>query len=382
MKVGFITTIEVFGPNNAGSIQYSKRNLGLIKQVFGEENIYICVITRETDRAQIPSLNTTFIHTKRDNKLCMIMYALGGRLGFGKKTENKVLEFISQHDIKVVFSDRSLTGFLPKRIPSSIKQILYMMNIERDTYKLDLIRNMQNLLLVLPSMLNESCAVRNADVIINLNTRDAALLEMYYSRNADLILPITFDDYYTKIYDNSDSCSQGALRLLFVGTHHPTIEYEIAMFVDNVMPYVNAELIVVGRSFEQSAGRLNRKNVNVIGSVDDLSEYYNSAHAIISPISYGGGMKVKIAEAIMYGKPVFATNEALEGYEIDKLKNIFRCNSAKEFVEAINKYAENLPHLTFDEEIRSLFLEKYHTPKYVEVLQELFREKGIITEEI
>jgi glycosyltransferase involved in cell wall biosynthesis len=127
------------------------------------------------------------------------------------------------------------------------------------------------------------------------------------------------------------------------------------------MPYVSAEISIVGSNFEKLTERLSRSNVKVIGTVDDLSAYYHNAHAVISPILFGAGMKVKIAEALMYGKPVFATDEALEGYDVEGLENVYRCNTAQEFIDAINTYIDNPPYIAFDENIRARFLEKYHT---------------------
>lgn len=39
---------------------------------------------------------------------------------------------------------------------------------------------------------------------------------------------------------------------------------------------------------------------------------------MVMPIFSGSGMKVKTAEALMYGKFLIGTKEAFEGYEIDE----------------------------------------------------------------
>ena len=101
-----------------------------------------------------------------------------------------------------------------------------------------------------------------------------------------------------------------------------------------------------------------------------LAYYYIHSDAVVSPILAGDGMKVKTAEAIMYGKPIFATDEALEGYEVSQLKKIFRCNTSQEFITAINAYAGKPPYFPFNQEIRSLFLEKYHTSCYIKPFKE------------
>ena len=64
-------------------------------------------------------------------------------------------------------------------------------------------------------------------------------------------------------------------------------------------------------------------------------------------------MKVKIAEALMYDKPIIGTAEALEGYE--RTNSIVVCNTASEFVSAIRTLATS-PALTGS---RRLFLDRH-----------------------
>ncbi len=49
--------------------------------------------------------------------------------------------------------------------------------------------------------------------------------------------------------------------------------------------------------------------------MDKTDVYYYKHAAVILPIKYGAGMKVKTAEAMMYGRTIFASDEALEGYD-------------------------------------------------------------------
>jgi len=218
---------------------------------------------------------------------------------------------------------------------------------------------------------NERVAVRNADAIISLNRRDATLLKKYYDRSPDMVLPITFDDHFTEERLDFKFRDSRKLQLLFVGSLFPPNEHGVTWFALEVMPYVNADFTIVGRNFERLAGKLNRNNVRVIGTVDELAQYYHDADAIVSPILLGAGMKVKTAEALMYGKPMFATDEALEGYDVDDLDNVYRCNTAQQFIHAINDYADHKQWPVFDQAIRNRFLERYNTVTYVSSVREL-----------
>ena len=63
----------------------------------------------------------------------------------------------------------------------------------------------------------------------------------------------------------------------------------------------------------------------------------------------------------MYGKEIFATDEALTGYEINNVKGIYRCNSSTEFIDSIKKASLHISALKYSENIHTLFNEKYDT---------------------
>ena len=83
------------------------------------------------------------------------------------------------------------------------------------------------------------------------------------------------------------------------------------------------------------------------------------------PIFSGSGMKVKTAEALMYGKFLIGTKEAFEGYEIDEKIGIL-CNNANDFIKNINKYSQQ--NLIYNAPSRTLFIDKYSS----DATQELF----------
>lgn len=374
MRVAFITAHEILGPSNAGNIQASKRNLYLLQSIFGSKNVFVCVITRDRSFLSQTTSNMTLFFSNRnknDYTFKNIIGALCGRVHFGKKTEKLVLKHVLQLNCDMIFFDRSLMGFLPNKLPKRIKQILFLHNIEVDRLWCQF-RKVSNWFLILPVRIAESVAVKNADVIITLNNRDATALKKWYGRDSDLRLPITFHDSFafSKIGKNFVTDLTMPLQLLFVGSYFWANVIGITWFVDFVLPHVNAVLTVAGRGMDKLTQKLARNNVKVVGTVVDLSEYYYRADAVVSPILSGGGMKVKTAEALMYGKPMFATDEALEGYEVEGQKNIFRCNTPQEFISAINTY-KGIFTSRFDADIRQLFLKKYHTPVYMPVLRKL-----------
>ena len=98
--------------------------------------------------------------------------------------------------------------------------------------------------------------------------------------------------------------------------------------------------------------------MEVLGYVDDIAQLYADAACVAIPLLSGGGMKIKTAEALMFGKHIFGTDEAFVGYELEYEKVGGKCNSAQEFIEKINAFLEQDTG-GFYAYSRQIFEEKY-----------------------
>jgi glycosyltransferase involved in cell wall biosynthesis len=54
-------------------------------------------------------------------------------------------------------------------------------------------------------------------------------------------------------------------------------------------------------------------NVDIIGTVNDVATFYDQVDIVVAPIQLGGGMKVKVIEAMMHGLPVVVSEHARSG---------------------------------------------------------------------
>ena len=55
-------------------------------------------------------------------------------------------------------------------------------------------------------------------------------------------------------------------------------------------------------------------SVNKLGIIENPSSFYNSISVALSPIRFGGGLKIKVFEALSFGKPVLATQHSIDGF--------------------------------------------------------------------
>lgn len=368
MKILFIAGHEFLEKQDNGGRQCSYRNYTLLCDMFGEKSVFLCMFsnTSKSDHKK----NIHIFPTHR-SKLEQIKNTLLLQNGYDRKTKKVVLNYIKELEPDLLFFDFSITGSLIRLINAKSKTVVFLHNVEKN-YMWNKVKH-EGVFYLLPFFCyyyNEAAIVKRADKVICLNGRDSALLKQSYGRKADFLMPMTFVDQYSEEEAKRYQCEKKEdirLHLLFVGSLFAPNFDGLLWFIKNVMiklPYCH--LTVVGKDMEKKKDILSRENVTIAGTVEDLSVYYYRADAVVIPILYGDGMKIKTAEAMMYGKPIFGTNEAFEGYDIKGTKGIWECNGSEEFVSQIENYRVNYQVelcKSINRDVRRLFLEKYEMRK-------------------
>ena len=97
----------------------------------------------------------------------------------------------------------------------------------------------------------------------------------------------------------------------------------------------NLKFFIVGKNPLESVISLgkNDENIVVTGTVSDIKAYFEQSDIIVIPLFHGGGVKVKLLEALGYGKLVITTPKGIEGTVFTDKKELLVANTSKEFVE-------------------------------------------------
>lgn len=374
MKKLLFISASNFDNLNSGGGKGSLRNYKLIKKFFDIDLIYLSRDFSKIDNKIVLSSTKNKIHTAI-SELCLRSSYLS------LSSEKKILEIVKKRNYIFIFLDSSNYGRLAKKIKkinSEIKIFSFFHNIECDYVKAIIktekaVLKYLNYIKLRSSVYNEKLAIKYSDYLITLNSRDTRRLYEMYGGKSDLELPITFEDRYFKDINIKNSLNEKEY-ILFVGSLFFANYHGIKWFIENVVPFINKKLLIVGKDFETKKLELERENVEVIGSVDDLTPYYLNASCMIMPIFEGAGMKVKTAEALMYGKTIYGTTEAFEGYEIEHDKVGGLCNTKEEFIKKINSDQ----NIKFNEYSRKIFLEKYSFESSEEIFKKFLENNKII----
>lgn len=361
-KILFITVVDMYDKNGNGGVKGSQRNLKLVQECFGEHNVTLVTFPR---REYTTPPKDAMIFSRTQNNLEHLIAALFGCKVYLPWKEKEIVEYIREQGFDLLFIDSSMLGRL-SRIKGSFKKVVFFHNVEAN-YAYNKVKNegLQFLPSYWASKKNEQLAMKHADSMICLNQRDMEELAKLYKRKADFILPVTLGDQF-----DMQRCKESVIEkrhILFVGAYMPQNVVSIEWFINNVMIQLpDVVLDIVGKGFEKKKSEYEKyDNVNVIGEVDDLGAYYYTHSIVVLPIQYGAGMKIKTAEAMMYGRMIVASDEALEGYDVETTQEIMRCNMPEEYVRAIKEMINRDMEDNYAYSVRELYLNKYETQAMV-----------------
>ena len=131
-------------------------------------------------------------------------------------------------------------------------------------------------------------------------------------------------------------------RILLVGNFAYEPNIDAALYFSNyIFPLIlqhipNAKLFVVGNEPPPSILSLNlKKQTEVTGLVESLIPFYRVADVVVCPLRIGGGIKVKILEAISAGKAIVSTSVGAQGLDLSTYKAVKIANGVIPFANSV-----------------------------------------------
>jgi glycosyltransferase involved in cell wall biosynthesis len=131
------------------------------------------------------------------------------------------------------------------------------------------------------------------------------------------------------------------VSLLFIGNfvHPPNADAALRLITDifpRVQPHFpDLVLQIVGDQPTNQMLRMANDKVVVTGRVPDVTPYLDAAGVVVMPLRIGGGMRVKVLEALAAGKAVIASSLALEGLDITPGEHVMLAETEQQFADAL-----------------------------------------------
>ena len=184
----------------------------------------------------------------------------------------------------------------------------------------------------------EIALLREADVILMVSEHEKGIVTAAAPELADRIRiwghPVSPQPTTTPFRDRKD--------LLFVGgfqTSPSPNEDAVLGFLRDVLPRVRSRLdcrlhVVGFRATEALHGRAT-DGVNVVGSVEDLTNWYESSRVFVVPHLYSAGIALKLVEAMGRGLPAVVSDLIARQLGVEDGREVLVGRTPEEYAEKV-----------------------------------------------
>jgi len=193
----------------------------------------------------------------------------------------------------------------------------------------------------------ELAVYRRCDVVIAISDQDKATLLREDSNLTVEVIPLIIHAPELRSPRIGSSANGSSCSLLFVANFEHTANVDaILLFCATIFPGIkaaipHARLKLVGNGPPEAVRNLANKDVEVLGFVPDISPYYANSDISVAPLTWGGGLKGKVAEAMGYGLPVVATSIAIDGFGLHPGEDVVLGDTPAEFISGVVKLHED-----------------------------------------
>jgi glycosyltransferase involved in cell wall biosynthesis len=230
----------------------------------------------------------------------------------------------------------------------------------------------------------EKTAMNRFDQLIAISPVEEQIIKSEFCpAKPVLMLPITFEtpkrkELATPKYD-----------LLLVGSNSAANVQGVEWFLQEAFPRIiesvpNVNVLIQGNLTRNPkiqshpvVKKYGKKNIFLEGFRENLAGVYADARIVICPIRQGTGMKVKVIEALAYGKPVVGTSIAFEGIDAADGEHAMISDNPYEFASSIvDLIADPVRCARIGMNGFNLFKEKYHFQRVMTDLQQALASYG------
>ena len=179
----------------------------------------------------------------------------------------------------------------------------------------------------------EIAMLGRADAVIAIQQRERAFVERCAPGVRALLAPMPAHPR-----DDPQPGEDGTLLFIGSGTA-PNVE-GLRWFLAECWPAIrarhpNAELAVAGTVGRAFAGE-RPPGVRFLGMVADLDPLYAQAAVVVSPLTFGSGLKIKLIEGLAQGKAMVVSGVTLQGVEAECAGSVRRADDPDDFTRHVD----------------------------------------------
>ena len=191
---------------------------------------------------------------------------------------------------------------------------------------------------------------KRATVCVALTKEDKIIMERLESNIHVRLIPNgsdhlkKIDDVTTLLSSSFDHpvITDNSPTVLFVGNfaYEPNVDAAL-YFCRDIFPLIlkdvpNVKLYLVGNAPPSEICSLgSNRHIEISGRVASLFPFYKHADVVVCPLRIGGGVKVKVLEALSHGKAIVSTSIGAQGLDLSTHRAVVVADEARGFADNV-----------------------------------------------
>lgn len=181
------------------------------------------------------------------------------------------------------------------------------------------------------------------DLYTFISIKDKLFFETKFGKKNSILIPFG----YQVVEKNKKRNSKKIKKIVFTGKmdYLPNKE-AVLWFTKQILPKIKMEIndvkfFIVGKNPDQEIISLQNENIVVTGTVESVEQYIDDADIVVIPLLSGGGVKIKLIEALGRGSTVITTSKGVEGTIFENNKHLLIEDDSQMFAERCIQVLEN-----------------------------------------
>lgn len=215
----------------------------------------------------------------------------------------------------------------------------------------------------------ERAAWRDFDLLLPITEKDASLVERLEDADHVVVAPFSIDTSKIKPGVNEQ----------WVGYHIGAMDWipnkdGVRWFLHKAWPKIRRsspdfEFFFAGRKMPDDFKKVNLAGVHCLNEVKDADEFIADKKILIVPLWSGGGIRVKILEAMAAGKVVITTSVGIKGIDAKPDEHYLLAKKPEDFEKAVKWCLNNKAAAEkMADNARGLVKEKYEQSKVIKTI--------------
>ena len=370
MRILFLTAHLPFPPFSGGR----RREFELISRLSKSFEIHLCSVTKtwETDNTYVNDLrcycSTVNLFKAVPEDMFHALYPLQMKRHLSEEASSYISSTLENSEFDIVHVEGYyLMQLLPPKLEVPVLLVEHNIEYSLSLQRLILSKSPQDRSRYwreyVYTLKWERIFWKRATLCVTLTTEDKTAMRKLEPNINIKMIPDGVDHqeiigaskFSNRILKNNIALSKDA-PILLVGNfaYEPNVDAAL-YFSQLIFPLVlqavpNAKLFIVGNEPPPSLLSLTlNKHIEVTGYVDSLIPFYNLSNVVVCPLRIGGGVKVKVLEALKAGKAIVSTSIGAQGLDVTTCQAVIVADEVNDFVKNVVRFLQN-PEERFKQE--------------------------------